>query len=416
MLSREDNELLVRVGPGSAMGDLIRRFWIPALLRSELPEIDGKPVRIRLMGEDLVAFRDSRGQIGLLDEKCPHRGASLALGVNEECGLRCIFHGWKFDVSGQCLDTPTEPENAKLSRHISVKSYPTYEAGGMVWAYMGPPEARPLFPNFPFLNMAEGHSAAFKILEDCNYAQAVEGTVDSAHVGILHRESPWTHEAKYSHEKDLRPKLEVEFTNYGMRYGAIRSLDDGQAHVRITQCILPFWTMIPPFGFGPMKDRRLINAFVPRDDTSTWHIQWFFDPDVPIDVAYRIQEGGLQIDENFRKRRNIDNWYEQDRQMMKSENLSGLVGAITQDHAVCETQGRILDRTLEHLGRSDMAVVAWRRLMLQGARALQKGMEPSANGAIDWNLVMSETIVHSPEESWKDKQPLPAELRPLLPA
>src|SRR5690606_5284314 len=194
----------------------------------------------------------------------------------------CIFHGWKFDVSGQCLDTPTEPEGVQLAKHMRAKAYPTHVAGGMIWAYMGPPELKPEFPNFPFLSLPEGHSVPFKILEDCNYAQAVEGTVDSAHVGILHRESPWTHEAKYSHEKDLRPKLEVEFTNYGLRYAAIRKLDDGNAHVRITQCILPFWTMIPPFGFGPMRERRLINAFVPRDDTSTWHIQWFFDETQPI--------------------------------------------------------------------------------------------------------------------------------------
>jgi phenylpropionate dioxygenase-like ring-hydroxylating dioxygenase large terminal subunit len=411
MLSQADNELLTRIGPGSPMGELIRRFWLPALLVSELPENNGTPVRVRLMGENLVAFRDTEGRIGLLDELCPHRGASLALGVNEACGLRCIFHGWKFDVNGQCTDTPTEPDEFKLAKHMSVQAYATHEAGGMIWAYMGPKEHQPQFPDFPFLNMAEGHSVAFKILEDCNYAQAVEGTVDSAHVGVLHRESPWEHEAKYSHEKDLRPKLEVEFTKYGLRYGATRKLDDGKAHVRITECFLPFWTMIPPFGFGPMKDRRLINAFVPRDDTSTWHIQWFFDPDTPIDVEYRMKEGGLDLDANFRKLRNIDNWYMQDRQMMKAENLSGLVGAITQDHAVCETQGPILDRTREHLGRSDMAVVAWRRLMLKAASALENGEEPDAAGDIDWALVLSETMTLAPEESWKDKKPLPEALK-----
>lgn len=406
MLSHADNERLTRVGPGTQMGELIRRFWLPVLLESELAEKDGAPVRVRLMGENLVAFRDTSGAIGLLDEQCPHRGASLALAVNEACGLRCIFHGWKFDVNGQCVDTPTEPEDSKLAKHMSVTAYPVHVAGGVVWAYMGPKDKQPPFPNFPFLNMADGHSVAFKILEDCNYAQAVEGTVDSAHVGVLHRESPWEHEAKYSHEKDLRPKLEVEFTKYGLRYGAIRKLDSGEDHVRITECILPFWTMIPPFGFGPMKDRRLINAFVPRDDTSTWHIQWFFDPTVSIDVEYRMKEGGLDLDQNFRKLRNFDNWYMQDRAMMKTENLSGLVGAITQDHAVCETQGPILDRTKEHLGRSDMAVVAWRRLMLGVAKELEDGIEPGAAGEIDWALVQSETVALPAGGAWKDVVPL----------
>jgi phenylpropionate dioxygenase-like ring-hydroxylating dioxygenase large terminal subunit len=416
MLSQADNDLLTQVGPGTPMGEMIRRFWLPALLESELPENDGKPVRLRLMGEDLVAFRDTLGRVGILEENCPHRGASLALGVNEACGLRCIFHGWKFDVNGQCLDTPTEPEASKLAKHMRAKAYPVHVAGGVVWTFMGPREQQPVFPEFPFLHMASDHSVPFKILEDCNYAQAVEGTVDSAHVGVLHRESPWEHEAKYSHEKDLRPKLEVEFTNYGLRYGAIRKLEDGQSHVRITECILPFWTMIPPFGFGPMKNRRLINAFVPRDDTSTWHIQWFFDPDVAIDVAYRIEEGGLQLDENFRKLRNFDNWYMQDREMMKTDNLSGLIGAITQDHAVCETQGRILDRTKENLGRSDMAVVAWRRLMLKAARALQNGVAPSATGNIDWSKVVSETLTHGPEDHWQNVMPLPEELKPMASA
>jgi phthalate 4,5-dioxygenase oxygenase subunit len=175
MLSKADNDLLTLVGPDAPMGVLIRRFWLPALLESEVAENDGRPVRVRLMGEDLVAFRDSKGRVGVLEEACPHRGASLALGVNEDCGLRCIFHGWKFDVNGQCLDTPTEPESSKLAKHMKAKAYPTHVAGGVIWVYMGPTEKRPAFPDFPFLNMDASHSVAFKILEDCNYAQAVEG-------------------------------------------------------------------------------------------------------------------------------------------------------------------------------------------------------------------------------------------------
>src|SRR3569833_1188137 len=222
MLSHEDNELLCRIGPGTPMGDFMRRFWMPAVLTNELAP-DGKPVRIRLMGENLVCFMDSEGKGGLLDEHCPHRGSSLALGVNEECGLRCLFHGWKFDVNGQCLDTPAEPENSKLAKAMKVKAYPTRIAGGMVWTYMGPQETQPEFPHFPWFDLPEGHCEAFRVIYESNKTQALEGAVDSSHAGILHRSVPWSQEARWPHEKDLRPKLEVEFTRYGMRYCAVRN-------------------------------------------------------------------------------------------------------------------------------------------------------------------------------------------------
>jgi phthalate 4,5-dioxygenase oxygenase subunit len=413
MLSPADNEALVRVGAGTPMGELIRRFWLPALLSEELAERDGAPVRVRLLGEDLVAFRDTEGRVGLLEEHCPHRGASLALAVNEECGLRCLYHGWKFAVDGQCLDIPTEPAGSMLKRNLRARAYPTHEAGGMVWAYMGPADQQPVFPEFEWLSMPAEHVMAFKVLEDCNYAQAVEGTIDSAHAGVLHRESPWGGEAKYPHEKDLTPKLEVEFSPYGLRYGAVRQMGPEKSHVRITQVVLPFYTFIPPDGAGPRKDRRLINAFVPRDDTSTWHIQWFFDTTQPVDRDHRIEEGGIWIDQDFRKLRNIDNWYMQDRQMMRTQNMSGIKGIMTQDHAVSETQGRILDRSREHLGTSDVAVVAWRRLMLKTARALAaKGEAPAMTATpIDWGQIKAATVVFPADQTWKDVIPLGQEAR-----
>jgi phthalate 4,5-dioxygenase len=424
VLSHDDNELLVRIGPGTAMGEMMRRFWMPALLESELPDTDGKPVRIRLMGEDLVAFRDSEGRIGLLDEHCPHRGSSLALGVNGECGLRCLFHGWKFDVTGQCTDTPAEPEGATLARAMRVKAYPTRVAGGMIWAYMGPREAEPAFPHFPWFDMPAGHCEAFKVIYECNYAQAIEGAIDSAHAGVLHRESPWGHEAKYPHEKDLRPKLEVEFTSYGLRYCAVRKDEDEQGtsvgHARVTQVPLPFWTFIPPDGGKApafRRNRRLINAFVPRDDETTWHIQFFYDETHAIDRAHRIAEAGTAHDEHFFKLVGNRQWYNQDRDMMRTTNMSGITGIAAQDHAVSETMGRIADRTREHLGRSDMAVVAWRRLMLRAARTLaQTGDLPqSLQGALDWSKVTAETFVFpTAEQGWKDVFPLPDDLRAEL--
>jgi phthalate 4,5-dioxygenase len=408
MLSAQDNETLTRTGPGTPMGTLLRRFWIPALLSSELAERDGKPVRVRLLGEDLVAFRDSEGRVGLLDEHCPHRRASLALGLNQHSGLRCLYHGWKFGVDGRCQDAPTEPAGSKFCARIRTTAYPTHESGGVVWAYMGPPEHEPPFPDYEWLSMPGTHAVPFKLREDCNYAQAVEGTIDSAHAGVLHKSSPWDAPARFSHEKDLLPKLEVEYTRYGLRYGAVRKFDDRRAHVRVTQVVLPFYTFIPPNGFGPMKDRRLVNCFVPRDDESTWHIQWFFDDTQPIDVQHRIEEGGHWVDESFRKLRNFDNWYLQDREAMKTQEFAGIRGIVTQDHAVSETQGRILDRTKEHLGTSDVAVVAWRRLLLKAARALaESGQAPAAlDPSVPWKVIRADTKVYPAERTWKQELPL----------
>jgi phthalate 4,5-dioxygenase len=285
-----------------------------------------------------------------------------------------------------------------------------------VWTYMGPMDQAPAFPDFEWLSMPGTHAMPFKILEDCNYAQAVEGTIDSAHAGVLHREVPFSAEGKYPHERDLQPKLEVEPTPYGMRYGAVREAG-AHAHVRITHVVLPFFTLIPPDGAGPRKHRRLANAFVPRDDFSTWHVQWFFDTTQPIDREHRINEGGHWVDANYRKLRNIDNWYLQDREMMKHQNMSGILGVVTQDHAVSESQGVILDRTKEHLGQSDLAVVAWRRQMIRMARALgETGSRPELlDGSIDWRRIKAATVVFQATQSWKEVIPLGAEEK-FLPA
>jgi phenylpropionate dioxygenase-like ring-hydroxylating dioxygenase large terminal subunit len=379
-------------------------------LTSEIPEPDGAPARVRLLGEDLVAFRDTEGRVGLLEERCPHRRASLALGINDKGGLRCLYHGWKFAVDGRCLEIPTEPPGSRKTERPCAVAYPTREAGGVVWAYLGPKELEPPFPNFEWLDMATGHSVPFKIMADCNYAQLMEGTIDSAHAGVLHREQPWDAPAKYDHERDLAPKIEFELTPYGLRYAGVRKHRDGGQHVRVTQVVLPFMTLIPPPGAGPFKARRMANVFVPRDDESTWHLQWFFDTTQAIDVAHRIEEGGYWFDEDFRKRLNIANWYGQDREWMKTGMMSGIKGIVTQDHAVSETQGRILDRTKEHLGASDAAVVAWRRQIIRAARALaERGESPDAlSGRFDWSEIRAVTTVCPEEQTWREAVPAAA--------
>jgi phenylpropionate dioxygenase-like ring-hydroxylating dioxygenase large terminal subunit len=412
MISKEDNEILTRIEPGSLMGDLMRCYWTPVMLASEVAEKDGAPVRVRVFGEDLVAFRDSDGKVGLLGEQCPHRAASLALGVNEQGGLRCLYHGWKYAVDGSCLDIPTEPEGSSLCKKVKAKSYPVREAGGMIWAYMGKPERQPAFPDFEWFNLPAGQCAAFKILGECNYAQLLEGAIDTAHAGVLHRRGPWG--SKYPGqvwENNFRAKLDVEHTAYGFRYAGIRKLDESTSNARVTAVVFPNITLIPSEG-GISKTRRLVNAFVPRDDESTWVFQFVFDRELPVDVAYRIEEGGLWVDGNFRKLSNRDNWYRQDRKGNKDGPMSGIRGILVQDHAVGETQGRILDRTKEFLGTSDLAVGIWRRSLLKAARALRDGgtPPPGTRGNIAFSKIRAEAAHLGPDESWKAKFPLPEEL------
>lgn len=390
------------------MGAMIRRYWLPALLSEELPAPDGAPTRVRLMGEQLVAFRDSGGRVGLLAERCPHRQASLALARNEDGGLRCIYHGWKMDVSGAVLDTPCEPTTLRVQH----TAYPTREVAGVIWAYLGPREQMPSFPEFLWLKLPPSHSHPFKTLEECNYAQGIEGGIDSAHLAILHRLAPWgsLEDGRVAMtDGDLAPRLEVQHTRFGFRYAAIRNAKDGGRLVRVTPFILPFWTVVPPGTF--LDQSRVVNAWVPRDDTTAWHFQFFFDPDKPVDVEWRIQTGGHQVDAAYRKLRNIDNWYLQDRHAMKTSSMSGIEGVVTQDHAVNETQGPILDRGQEHLGSSDLAVAAMRQLMLKSVRAHLEGRSPPGLGAdIPYDQINSASCVTTGDESWQQVIPLDAAL------
>jgi phthalate 4,5-dioxygenase len=410
MLSVEDNEILTRVGAGTMMGELMRRFWQPALLSEEVAEPDGAPVKVVLLGERLVAFRDTNGRVGLLEEQCPHRRSSLALAANERCGLRCLYHGWKFDVDGNCVDTPAEPSDSKLKERVKAVAYPTIEKGGVVWAYMGPAAERPPFPEYEWLNLPPGQCQAFKVQEDCNYAQAVEGTIDTAHAGCLHRSVRWHDDSPLPHEKLLQASVEIEYTKYGMRYAGLRKMQDGRTYARMTIIPMPYFSIIPPDGSNEIrKTRRMANAFVPRDDYSTWHMQWFFDQTKPVDREFRIKEGGLQLQDDFRKKVNIETWYGQDRKKMKDVNFSGIDGILIQDHAVVETQGVIADRSREHLGTTDVAVVAWRRQLIRAAKALAaSGERPPMlrESDIPWAEIKAAETILAPGADWKDELPL----------
>ena len=245
MISQAENMTLTQVGPGTPMGELMRRYWMPALLSWELAEPDGEPVRVKLLGEDLVAFRDTDGRIGLLDEFCPHRLVSLWLGRNEECGLRCVYHGWKFDVNGQCVDMMNEPADSDFPSKMTTTAYPTVELGGVIWAYMGPKEHTPPPPKFEWAAVPETHRHVTKNIQECNWLQALEGGIDSAHATILHRtlRTDTKHAGlriDSAHVQGKPPELEVDITDYGYRYAGIRSLGDEGNHVRAYHFIMPF--------------------------------------------------------------------------------------------------------------------------------------------------------------------------------
>ena len=276
MLSKEDNEALVRVGPGTPMGELMRRYWIPFLPIADLKK-DGQPQRVRLLGEDLVAFRDTEGRIGLVDHACPHRGAPLIFARNEDCGLRCIYHGWKFGTDGKVQDMPAEPADSRLKDKMRIKAYMCRERNGFAWAYMGPDQEHP--PELPQLewNMVPAERVAVSIrVQECNWLQAVEGEIDSAHAAILHgRIDEQGAINDWLQKKDLRPQFECQRQDFGMSIASRRKLDDKTSYWRVNQFLLPFYTMVPPFSKFPELSGH---AWVPIDDENTLCIMFSYHP------------------------------------------------------------------------------------------------------------------------------------------
>jgi phthalate 4,5-dioxygenase oxygenase subunit len=378
MLTAHQNELLCRVEGDAPMGQLMRRHWIPAALSEQLTERDGAPIRIRLFGEDLVAFRDSDGRLGVLGEFCPHRKVSLVFGRNEECGLRCLYHGWKFDVEGNVIDMPSEPPESRFAEKVKHKAYPTHEAGGFVWVFMGPAEAAPAFEAPPWAPTPEAKVSIVRIDLPCNWAQIMEGQIDSAHSSSLHSSDMLpagvdTAEAVDTHwlrpSADKAPKIQVQLTSYGMRYAAIRrpiTNADTHDYVRITTYVAPFTALIPP-----NSSYNVASVIVPKDDTHSYFhfIAWSDQPGGGIDQEswreFCVAQVGIDLDKDFRPiLRHAGNDYLQDRQSMRLGNFTGIRGIPNQDIAMWESMGAIADRTSERLGASDIAVVQFRRLML----------------------------------------------------
>jgi phthalate 4,5-dioxygenase oxygenase subunit len=389
MMTREENDLLCRVEGKAPMGQLMRRHWVPACLSEELPEANGTPVAVRLFGEDLVAWRDSDGRVGLMDRYCPHRRASLVFGRNEDSGLRCLYHGWKVDVEGSVLEMPSEPAESCMAQKVKHPAYPTHEHGGFVWAYMGPPDSMPAFQPPPFAPTANTKVSIVKILIDCNWAQILEGAIDSAHSSTLHSSDITPGRVSGTQPNgsiflrpstDRAPRIEVQPTGYGFKYAAIRRpIKDAEVldYVRMSVFVAPFTVLIPP-----NSQYNSANVNVPIDDTHTmFHfISWSESADGAWDQEdYRKLLGaqvGIDLDTGFRKKRTLENNYLQDRQAMKNGNFTGIRGFPNQDIAMWETMGPIADRSIERLGASDLAIVEFRRLMVESAKRFDSG-EPA---------------------------------------
>jgi phenylpropionate dioxygenase-like ring-hydroxylating dioxygenase large terminal subunit len=390
MLSASDNELLTRTGPGTPMGALFRRFWHPVLLADELSESDGPPVRVRVLGEDLIAVRDTKGRVGFIAAFCPHRRASLFFGRNEQCGVRCVYHGWKFDLDGNCVDMPSEPATSTYKDKVSIKAYPAAEYGGCIWIYMGPPDKEPALPHFEWARVPESQRALSRWLQESNYMQAVEGEIDSAHVSWLHSplrasDSPFRGRFDDAILTDGAPDLTIKPTEYGFCYGARRNAANARYYWRVTQWLLPTFSLIPSRVF-PRGGR----CWIPIDDSHISVIQYSYHPDRPLTdeevkrttqspnvepVRYRLPDG-VTID-ICRDVRRAENDYLIDRKMQRTENFTGIEVIRSQDTAMTESMGGIVDRTGEHLGTTDAAVIAARRRLIQMARDLADGIEPS---------------------------------------
>jgi len=386
VLKTQDNERLTRVGPGTPMGDTFRRYWIPALLSEELPGPDCAPVRVRLLCEDLVAFRDTDGGVGLVDAFCPHRRAPMFFGRNEECGIRCVYHGWKFSRDGTCVDMPSEPPDSLFKTKVTIKAYPTWEGGGFVWTYMGPRDAMPAPPDYEFVRAPESHRHPSKTLEECNWLQALDGGVDSSHATILHNmdigDGSWLRDFEAT-----VPQLDLERTKYGFMYSGVRTLPDHR-WVRVYHFVMPCIQMRGTVqgldlqeGYNPRLDGHL---WIPIDDHSTWvfNFMYSYDPKTPlpheqaIGVEVRAGRGPDDLTPDYRSKRNSANDYMIDRALQKSKSFTGIKGVNTQDFALQEGMGPIVDRSKEHLGTTDRAVIVMRQLLLEATRDVERGATP----------------------------------------
>ena len=438
MLNRDENELLTRVGPGTPMGVLLRQYWIPALFAAEVAPSDSDPLRVRLLGEDLVAFRDSTGRIGLLGTHCPHRGASLFFGRNEESGLRCVYHGWKFDIAGQCVDMPNEPAESDFKHRVRATAYPCLERNGVVWVYMGKRTPPPPLPALEWNLVPADQVYMTKRVADSNWVQALEGEIDSSHSSFLHtlldEEQNYQHaqnaakdqvfpdgKGMYYKMKDRHPHFSVLDTDYGLLIGARRNAEEDSYYWRLTQFLLPFHTLIPPYGQDPSFSGH---AWIPIDDEHTLALCFTYHPTRALgaEQIHGMRYGGGHLGHQtlhptvdaflpptpepwsqYRCIYHQGNDYRLDYAAQRQVRFSGLPGVWPQDSACQESMGAIYDRSLEHLGTSDTGIIRTRRALLDAARAVHdRGAPPRGVDDPDVYRVRSASLILPRDQNWVD--------------
>ena len=407
-MNAEMAETLTRTGPGTPMGNLMRRYWVPVMLSSEIAEPDGPQVRVQILGEKLLAFRDTEGRAGLIDEFCSHRGVSLFFGRNEENGIRCAYHGLKFAISGECVDVPSAPQ---VCKHMGITAYPCIERAGMVWAYMGPKDKQPAPPDVEWCTLPASHVFVSKRLQESNYLQAMEGGIDTSHVSYVHKfevDNDPMHRGTKANDyikADGNVVFDIEKTDFGLTLYGRRNGEPDSFYWRITQWIFPWFTLIPPFGEHALGG----HVWVPIDDHSCWAWSINYHPDKALTAEERghMEDGkGIHVEYipgTFRTVANKENDYLIDRKAQKEKRAySGVFGFSMQDASLQESMGAVQDRTRENLVGTDNGIIMMRQRLMKAARALAEKGEAPVGTAPEHQHVRSAALVLPADQPFKE--------------
>ena len=411
MLRKEVNDLLTQTDAGTPMGEMFRRYWLPALLAEELPEDDCPPVRVKLLGERMIAFRDSDGRYGLIDEFCAHRGVSMWFGRNEEGGIRCPYHGWKYDVNGQCTEVPSEPPESGFCQKIKLTAYPLVKVGDILWTYMGAPEHRPELPAWEFATVPSDQTFSSKRFQECNWLQAMEGGIDSSHVSFLHsgnlNSDPLFKGARGNQYNlsDHMPFFEVVPHDSGLFVGARRNAEEGHYYWRITPWVMPCFTMVPPRGDHPVHG----HFWVPIDDENCWAWSFDYHPTRALtETEVSAMEAGKGVHcaytpGTYVPRANKTNDYLMDREAQRAgTTYSGVEGIAIQDSSLQESMGPIVDRTKENLVSTDNGVIMARQRLRKAAVALRDHGTPPPGTTPQEQRIRSVSVVLPPDEPFQE--------------
>lgn len=419
MLTREDNQRVTQVGPGTEMGQLMRLYWIPFLLSKDV-DVDGQTYKVRLLGEDLVAYRDTNGQVGLVDHACPHRGAPMAFARNEDGGVRCIYHGWKFDTTGACREMPAEPADSAMLKKVKITAYPVRERNGVLWAYMGPDvDNPPQLPDIEWNLVPEEQVALTMRVQECNWLQALEGEIDSAHAAILHgRVDVGGIINQWKQAQDLTPTFECVQHSVGVSIASRRKVGDDKNYIRVNQFLMPFWTFVPPQAQYPDLSGH---AWVPIDDHHTLCLMFSYTPAQPLyektrkvfKEGYGGRETGHASEASFEKRSPVEpyhtywsrfnraNAYQFDYGLQVNKYNSGLPGLWVQDAACQSGVAAVYDRSKEHLGTSDTGIARTRRMLLDSLRKLgQDGTRPESVNQPDRYMLRAASLTVPAGADW----------------